>query len=498
MTVISLPKKSSGVIHSPGQLLNALNYIVDPEKTNNSELVSGQNINVPSNALDEMLLTRQLALLTGNAPRKNERFGFHFVQSFSPDDKLTPEQAHEIGLKTMKDYLGESVEFVLATHTDKKHLHNHIILNATNPKTLKKFQQSYLQFDELKEISDRVSAEYGARIIDRTLKNSHKKYQVYLAQNSYRKEIKEKLNFLVRHTSSWEDFKDKAQALGLEVDDRGKYTAYRLTESSQERKIKDRSLKNPALLKENIISSLKKNKISYSKTDVVGLWAGNNTIEGTGQEKEIEILVENWQVQKESGSYLYVTVDFGLERESAIKIPARCIDRLDNGNYRLFIRKQDRFYFVDGDNPEKNRIMPGATVARNLQNQSGNVPLYSNNAAIKLRQLFNEFDFLVSKGLGFDASFEAIGSDLEKTCRETAAVLDQLDKKILGYVEQNKAYARANTGILETIGNLQKEREELRKTLNRVEKDILFYDKSAQRFEAYRQAQKKDKDSPRL
>ncbi|MGC3362503.1 relaxase/mobilization nuclease domain-containing protein, partial [Enterococcus faecalis] len=190
------------VIHSEKQLANTLDYIVDPKKTNNYELVSGQNISVPQQSLEEMLLTRELAILIGNQPRKNERFGFHFVQSFSPEDQLTPEQIHEIGKKTMNKYLGDSAEFVIATHTDKNHIHNHIVLNATNPKTLKKFQQSQMLFEELKEISDQISLEYGAKIIDRTLKNSHKKYQQYLAQNSYRNEIKTKLKFLMTHANT--------------------------------------------------------------------------------------------------------------------------------------------------------------------------------------------------------------------------------------------------------------------------------------------------------
>ncbi|ROZ24529.1 relaxase/mobilization nuclease domain-containing protein, partial [Enterococcus avium] len=219
MTVISLPKKSHGVIHSEEQLSNTLDYIVDPKKTNNYELVSGQNIHVPQQALEEMLLTREFANLVGNQPRKNERFAYHFVQSFSPEDQLTPEQIHEIGRKTMNKYLGDSAEFVIATHTDKKHLHNHIVLNATNPKTLKKFHQTSIQFEELKEISDKISLEYGAKVIDRTLKNSHKKYQQYLAQNSYRNEIKTKLKFLMTHANSWEDFKEKARALNIKVDD---------------------------------------------------------------------------------------------------------------------------------------------------------------------------------------------------------------------------------------------------------------------------------------
>ena len=241
MTVINMPNKSKGTLHSKQGLSSALKYIIDPQKTNNGELVSGQNINVPSNAYDEMLLTREMAILSGKKPRENEIFGYHFTQSFSPEDNLTPEQVHEIGLKTMKAYLGESAEFVIATHTDKEHLHNHIILNATNPKTLKKFQQSKSQLEELKEISDVISKEYGCKIIDRSLKNSHKKYQVYLAKNSYRKEIKSKIKFLLSHASNWNDFKNKATTLGLIVDDKGKYTTYQLSGTSQERKVRDRA-----------------------------------------------------------------------------------------------------------------------------------------------------------------------------------------------------------------------------------------------------------------
>lgn len=475
MTVIYMPRDTSGVIHSQGQLSRALNYIVNPEKTKGGELVSGQNINVPSNAYNEMLLTREMAILAGNQPKENERFGFHFVQSFSPEDNLTPEQVHEIGLKTMKAYLGESAEFVIATHTDKEHLHNHIILNATNPKTLKKFQQSKSQLEELKEISDVISKEYGCKIIDRNLKNSHKKYQVYLAKNSYRKEIKSKIKFLLSHASNWNDFKNKATTLGLIVDDKGKYTTYQLSGTSQERKVRDRSLKNQAFMKEAISERLKENEVVYTESEVKELWEDNQTIQDKEQETEIEMLIEDWQVEKETADYLYVNINIGLEREqrkSAIKIPARCVDKLENGNYQVFLKKQDRFYFVDSKNPENNKIMLGKTVAKNLQNQSGSVPLYSNNAKIKLKQLFNEFDFLISKGLDFDTSFEAIGKELEQTYYQTESILE----------------------------NLQKERIDLHKTLKQVEKEMLYYDKSVDRYEDYQQEHTKNKSqhSPRL
>jgi len=503
MTVINMPNKSKGTLHSKQGLSSALKYITDPQKTNNGELVSGQNINIPSNAYDEMLLTREMAILSGKKPRENEIFGYHFTQSFSQEDNLTPEQVHEIGLKTMKAYLGESAEFVIATHTDKEHLHNHIILNATNPKTLKKFQQSKSQLEELKEISDVISKEYGCKIIDRSLKNSHKKYQVYLAKNSYRKEIKSKIKFLLSRASNWNDFKNKANALGLIVDDKGKYTTYQLSGTSQERKIRDRSLKNQAFMKEAISERLKENEVLYTESEVKELWAENQTIQDKEQETEIEMLIEDWQVEKETADYLYVNINIGLERaqrKSAIKIPARCVDKLENGNYQVFLKKQDRFYFVDSKNAENNKIMLGKTVAKNLQNQSGSVPLYSNNAKIKLKQLFNEFDFLISKGLDFDTSFEAIGKELEQTYYQTESILENLDKKILEYVEENKAYARPNTRILKTIENLQKERTDLHKTLKQVEKEMLYYDKSVDRYEDYQQEHTKNKSqhSPRL
>ncbi|MCU5754616.1 relaxase/mobilization nuclease domain-containing protein [Lactococcus lactis] len=222
MTVIYMPKQSNGTVHSAKDLKQLIDYVMNSEKTNDFEYVSAQNILDIHSACDEMLATRTMANTLKNKPQKNERFGYHFVQSFSPDDHLTPEQVHEIGCKTMKEYLGNSAEFIIATHTDKDHLHNHIVLNATDPLTLNKFQQSKNDLERLKEISDKISKEYGCKIIDRPeqkLGNSHKNYLVYLAQNSYRKEIKNKLEFLMNHAHTWEDFKEKASALNLKVDD---------------------------------------------------------------------------------------------------------------------------------------------------------------------------------------------------------------------------------------------------------------------------------------
>ena len=341
-----MPKQSNGTVHSSKDLNQLIDYVMNPEKTNDFEYVSGQNILDIHSTCDEMLATRTMANALKNKPQKNERFGYHFVQSFSPDDHLTPEQVHEIGLKTMKEYLGSSAEFIIATHTDKPHLHNHIVLNATDPLTLNKFHQNKNDLERLKEISDHISKEYGCKIIvrpEQKLGNSHKNYLVYLAKNSYRKEIKNKLEFLMNHSHTWEDFKTKARALNLKVDDTKKYTTYLLEGSEQTKKIRDRSLKNDKFLKENLKERIERNTIGYSVEEVVKLWNDKESIQEKGQEKEIEILLEHWQVTKETEKDLVVTIDTAFDNEATIKIPARCVDKLENGQYKIFIKRATAF-----------------------------------------------------------------------------------------------------------------------------------------------------------
>lgn len=101
----------------------ALTYICDPQKTQNRKLVSSVNCQ-PDYAEMEFDYTRR----TMNPNVK--LLAFHAVQSFVPGE-VTPEQAHEIGLETMKKWLKDEYEFVIATHVDKNHIHNHIIIGNT-------------------------------------------------------------------------------------------------------------------------------------------------------------------------------------------------------------------------------------------------------------------------------------------------------------------------------------------------------------------------------
>ena len=95
-------------------------------------LVSGYNCE-PQTASIDFEMTAVLAHKARNLKRKRStNLAYHLIQSFSPEDAVTPEQAHELGNKLAFEYTGGKYEYVVATHIDKGHIHNHIMLNAVS------------------------------------------------------------------------------------------------------------------------------------------------------------------------------------------------------------------------------------------------------------------------------------------------------------------------------------------------------------------------------
>lgn len=110
----------------------ALAYIENPDKTAGQLLVSGYNCE-PQTASVDFEMTAVLAHKVRNLKRKRSaNLAYHLIQSFSPEDAVTPEQAHELGNKLAFEYSGGKYEYVVATHIDKGHIHNHIMLNAVS------------------------------------------------------------------------------------------------------------------------------------------------------------------------------------------------------------------------------------------------------------------------------------------------------------------------------------------------------------------------------
>ena len=131
---------------------NIFPYVMNESKTEDGILVSGIHC-TPESALDEFRFVKN------KFGKIDGRQYYHIVQSFSPDDKLTPATAHEIGLRFAEYFPGYQI--VVATHCDRDHLHNHLVMNSVNMENGKKFHQTADDLARVKEYSNQLCREYG-------------------------------------------------------------------------------------------------------------------------------------------------------------------------------------------------------------------------------------------------------------------------------------------------------------------------------------------------
>lgn len=221
-------------IHAIKTTLNkAIDYIENPEKTEEQLLVSGYNVD-PLVASIEFEMTAALAKeIKGNYAKTGggNNLAYHMIQSFSPDDNVTPEQAHEIGKRLASEFLDGKHEYVISTHVDKGHIHNHIIFNAVSFYDYKKFQtKPYKTAAKIRAISDRLCTENNLFVIqgNQKLSRSYTEYQARKKNTSWKSEIRKRLNYVLETATSYEQFKQLSNGLGVRVDDSGKHIKYQI------------------------------------------------------------------------------------------------------------------------------------------------------------------------------------------------------------------------------------------------------------------------------
>lgn len=238
-------------IHGKNYRSKLIKYILNPSKTNNLTLVSDfgmrNYLDFPSYKElvkmynDNFLSNDTLYEFRHDRQEVNQRkiHSHHIIQSFSPDDHLTPEQINRIGYETVKELTGGIFRFIVATHVDKEHIHNHIILNSIDQNSDKKFLWDYKAEHNLRMVSDRLSKIAGAKIIEN--RYSHRQYEVYRKTN-YKYEIKQRVYFLIENSKNFEDFKKKAKALHLKIDFRHKHVTFFMTDSNMKQVVRDSKL----------------------------------------------------------------------------------------------------------------------------------------------------------------------------------------------------------------------------------------------------------------
>lgn len=402
------------------------------------KLVSGYDLtNVSDNQMtyDDFIITKK----TVDAMRGNDDLSdihndgrvmaHHIIQSFSPSDNLTPEQVHEIGRQTALELTGGHHQFVIATHMDRGHLHNHIIFNTTDNVSLKKFRWQKGTKKSLEKISDKYAALQGAKILKPGLRNSYTKYSAWRQKNSYRVAIKERLDFLLQYATSLEDFKAKAQELQLNIDTSGKYVTYKLLDSDQERAVRDRTLsKKGKYSLERMAERLAKNQVGYPTEEIAARF--KQFQDEKSQDFEMKLTIDSWQVKYMTPQAIYVDVDFGIDRKGTVSIPARMLDQDDKGNFTAYLKKNDFFYFLNEDHSEQNRFIKGSTLIKQLSAKNGELILRKNKNISRLDRLVDELNFLSINGVTNASQFELLQDRFDKQLVETDKELEKLDTKV--------------------------------------------------------------------
>ncbi|VGQ40035.1 putative relaxase [Streptococcus pyogenes] len=237
-----------------------IKYILNPDKTDNLKLVSDFGI---SNYLDfpsyEEMVEMYNVNFTNNDKlyeSRNDRqekhqqniHAHHLIQSFSPEDNLTPEEINRIGYETMMELAGGRFKFIVATHTDKDHIHNHILINSIDQNSDKKLIWNYALERNLRMISDRISKMAGVKIIEK--RYSYRDYQKY-RQSSHKFELKQRLYFLMQQSKSFDDFLEKAEQLHVQIDFSQKHSRFMMTDRAMTKPIRGRQLSKRDLYDED-------------------------------------------------------------------------------------------------------------------------------------------------------------------------------------------------------------------------------------------------------
>ena len=394
------------------------------------QLVSSYGVTDVVSAADEFDLTRMNAETRfGKRGNGVDVLAHHIIQSFSPEDDLTPQEIHEIGRKTVLELTGGQHEFVIATHIDKNHIHNHIIFNNTNSVTMKKFRWQKGTRRSLQNISDKHASIAGAKIIDEKMKNSRREYIAYRKKNVFRYEIKDRLDFLLKHSTSLDDFKLKAKELDLMLDTSGKEVRYKLLDKDQQRAVRDRTLsKRGNYSLEGIAHSLEGNQPTYS-IDKINT-AYQEYKKSQEADFEMRIQVHNWQVMEETSKGIYLELEHGLANKGTVLIPSRYVDKLENGDYEIFIRKNDWFYFTNANDATKNKAMRGEIIAKQLSYDNGEIVVNKNPYISRIDQLVREFNFLSAHGVTDGTQFENLSNSFREQVQATQSELDKLDTRL--------------------------------------------------------------------
>lgn len=191
-------------------LLKAIKYIENPKKTNERILVSSNKC-----SQNEKVAIKEMRILKEQYEKEDGIQGFHFIQSFKKDE-LSEEKAHQLGKEWAAKFLDDNYQYILTTHTDRDHAHNHIVINSVGLNG-KKYNSCRSELEDIRQYSDLVCLEHGLSTIERKGKIKYRSYKEWLEiknKTSWKDIVREDIDFAISSSASFEDFIQKMKSEG--------------------------------------------------------------------------------------------------------------------------------------------------------------------------------------------------------------------------------------------------------------------------------------------
>jgi len=273
--------------HTVAQSLGArTDYAKNPEKTEKGELVTGYCCD-PMTVDEEFMLQKRLYYQRTGRARTDDVIAYQIRQSFKPGE-LTPEEANRLGHELAIRFTKGKFSFIVATHTDRAHIHNHIIFNSTSMDGSRKFRDFRRSGLALQKLSDVICLENGLSVIEPAPFAERKKRPVFPKRETFRGSICSDIDaVLSRHPKDFPEFLRLLEERGYEIKT-GRHTAVR--GKGQERFIR--------------LSSLPE---GYRETDIRAFLAGEakRTVPATADRKPkrtVSLLIDIQQKMQEKGA----------------------------------------------------------------------------------------------------------------------------------------------------------------------------------------------------
>lgn len=448
----------------------SIEYITNPDKTimsNGTQLVTSFNCATETAAI-EFDLTRRMALeMTGDYTKtgRANNLAYHMIQSFdiTDNDKVTPEQIHKLGIEFAEKFLKGKYEYVIATHIDRNHIHNHIIFNAVSFRDYKKFRsQPYKTVAKMREINDLICEENNLSVVkSRGKGKSYKEWMASKEGLSWYQIIQNKIDEAIAKCTSYDEFKKFLLADGFYIKE-GKHIAFKTPDEAQTRYIRGKRIGDnytKAAIEQRIAKNLNKKKYVIDQKYIYKKLSSGYLLSMPESEQYLYLASDNLSIEIGKEYHIF---DKTLTAKSKL-LGANLISIYSSYSSDETVRNKE---------------------SKASKNDNEKIPIedYIKDRQIKnreqLHKLANAASYSRKQGVVYYSDFATKIAELSSQAYETKHKLIDLDKKVIEFKKIGKlilSYEKLKT-VADDYSKLKFARFTKRKFENKFGNELASYE----------------------